>query len=101
MLRTWIHPCGPSLISIFPKFGSFFIGVVHHSLELLICENGGTVTMCAGNLLCSLNNARCWSKVSGDSSCVEFGGVDESTIFIPFSGVPPLFPLSILSEGLL
>jgi hypothetical protein len=26
--------------------------------------------------------------MSGGSSCVEFGGVDENTIFIPFSGVP-------------
>jgi hypothetical protein len=38
--------------------------------------------------------------MSGGSSCVEFGGVDENTIFIPFSGVPLLL-VSILSEGLL
>ncbi len=47
-----------------------------------------------------LNNTSCWSKVSGGSSCVEYGGVDENTLFIPFFCCT-LLPLSILSESLL
>jgi hypothetical protein len=58
--------------------------------------------MYAGNLLSSLNNARCWSKVywsklSRGSSCVEFGVELKKTQFLfLFNGTLLLFQFFLM-----
>jgi hypothetical protein len=74
-------------IESFKSFVDFWLewSIIHQNCWLIRINHDAAAMQSVPFYLKNTRQQMSW----GSPSCVEFGGVDENTAFIPFSGVPP------------